>query len=470
MKLKFTSTRQLRSTLRNSLDAGEELSIAILLSCGLLTQSSGPDTAETRQTFFYFGWLTLFLYLGTPIGYLVDIQVSYLLKNQLHATATQISFFRLLTAIPVYFSFVPGLIRDLWNPFGLRDRGYFLIFAPVTAAVFIWMAVSRISYHGLLTGMLLVMLASRFLAAAYQGLLALVGQEKLMSGRLSVVWQAVSLLIYSLGAFASAFISEHLRSSQTLFLVAGLTVCVAFMGWWKPGSVFSHTYERPQARGTNFVGDVKRLVRHRAIYPAILILFLWNFAPGMATPLQFYLTNVLHAPDAVYSNWNGIFLISFMPTFLLYGYLCQKFALRKLLAWGTIVAVPQAIPLAFVHSANGALAMAVPIGLMGGIASAAYFDLAMRSCPPGLQGTLMMLVDGVYLLSARGGDLLGTRIYDSSPAHGFLYCVIVTTIVYALILPLILLIPKELIATSDGQRNPLAERKTLEEIGEPGPG
>jgi hypothetical protein len=63
----------------------------------------------------------------------------------------------------------------------------------------------------------------------------------------------------------------------------------------------------------------------------------------------------------------------------------------------------------------------------------------------------MMLVDGVYVLAQRGSDLLGSRIYNSSPTHGFLYCVIAITIVYSLILPVILLVPKELIATSDGQ-------------------
>ena len=78
-------------------------------------------------------------------------------------------------------------------------------------------------------------------------------------------------------------------------------------GLWKPRSVFSHAYDKPQASGTDFVGNVKRLVKHRAIYPAVLICFLWNFAPGAATPLQFYLTNQLHASDAVYSYYNGIF-------------------------------------------------------------------------------------------------------------------------------------------------------------------
>jgi MFS transporter len=426
-------------------------------------------SANNSQAFAYFGWLTLLLYLSTPLGTLVDIQTSYMMKNQLHATATEVSMFRLLTAIPAYFAFAFGLMRDLWNPFGLRDRGFFLIFAPVTAVAFIWMAASQISYWGLVIGMLLAMLSSRFIAAAYQGLIALVGQEKLMSGRLSVIWNAVSYIPAIAAAFTSGYISGHLRPSETFLLVATVTSCIGLLGLWKPRSVFSHTYEKPQASTAAFVEAVKRLVKHRAIYPVVLICFLWNFAPGAATPLQFYLTNELHASDAVYSYYYGIFVTSFIPTFLLYGYLCQKVALNKLLWWGTVIAVPQLIPLAFVHSANHALVLAVPIGLLGGIATAAYFDLAMRSCPPGLQGTLMMLVDGVFMLSGRGGDLLGSKIYNISPTNGFLYCVIATTLVYALILPLILLVPEELIATAEGEPNPRVAAEVLEEIAETGP-
>ncbi|MGT2508477.1 MFS transporter [Cupriavidus basilensis] len=408
--------------------------------------SEGSD-----RTLLYFGWLTLFIYLATPAGYLVDIQTSYILKNQLHATATQISTFRLVTGIPVYFAFAFGLARDQWNPLGLRDRGFFLIFAPATAAAFIWMAFSGFSYAGLVIGMLLAMLSSRFIAAAYQGLVALVGQEKLMSGRLSALLNVVSSVPVVAGAFASGYFSDHLAAKEAFFLAATFTLLIAVMGLWKPASVFGHIYEQPQARGADLVGNVRRLAKHKAVYPAVLICFLWNFAPGSATPLQFYLTNELHASDSVYSYYNGIFAAAFIPTFLLYGFLCKSVSLNKLLWWGTIVAVPQMIPLAFIHSANLALVLAAPIGLMGGVATAAYFDLAMRSCPPGLQGTLMMLVEGVFALSARAGDLLGSWIYNSSSTHGFTYCVIATTVVYALILLLIPLTPKELIATRDGE-------------------
>lgn len=432
------------------------------------TVSTHNDSAGNGQIFLYFGWLTLLVGLAAPTGYLVDIQTSFMLKNQVHATAIQVSIFRLVTGIPLFLGFVFGLMRDLWNPLGLRDRGFFLLFAPVTAFAFIGMAFLRLSYEGLLTGMLLVMFSFGFIGAAYQGLLALVGQEKLMSGRLSALWNVIGIVPVIMGAFASGYISNHMPPKTVFSLVAAFTLFIFLLGFWKPRSVFGHTYDKPQARGAGFLGDVKRLVRHRAIYPAVLISSLWYFAPGGNTPLQFYLTNKLHASDAVYSYYIGIFAASFIPTFLLYGVLCKKMPLNKLLWWGTIIGVPQMIPLALIHSGNLALLLAVPIGLMGGLASGAYFDLAIRACPPGLQGTLMMLVGGVCSLSWRGGDLLGSAIYNSSPQNGFLYCVIATTIVYALILPLILLVPKKLISTADGETNRTIEAGVLNETAEAG--
>ena len=68
------------------------------------------DSANNSQAFAYFAWLTLLVYLATPLGPLVDIQTAYMLKNQLHATAPEVSMFRLLTAIPAYFAFAFGLM------------------------------------------------------------------------------------------------------------------------------------------------------------------------------------------------------------------------------------------------------------------------------------------------------------------------------------------------------------------------
>ena len=64
----------------------------------------------------YFTPLTLLVFLVIPNGMLLDIATSFMLKNELKASADQVADFRLLTAVPVYLSFCFGLARDLWNP------------------------------------------------------------------------------------------------------------------------------------------------------------------------------------------------------------------------------------------------------------------------------------------------------------------------------------------------------------------
>jgi MFS family permease len=180
--------------------------------------------------------------------------------------------------------------------------------------------------------------------------------------------------------------------------------------------------------------------------------------------MQYFLTNQLHASDAAYANFSAILYAGFLPTTLLYGFLCTRFPARKLLWLAMIVGVPQFIPLAFIHSGSQALLAAVFIGLMGGLANAAVIDIAIRACPPGLQGTLMMIVMSLYPFSSRVGDVFGSWIFGLSPTRGFLYCVVAITITYALVLPLIPLLPKQLIATADGEPNPEEEASMLAEI------
>jgi hypothetical protein len=407
-------------------------------------------TASTPRILLYFAPLTLLIYLVAP-EYLLDIPTSYILKNQLHVGAPQVSVFRLLTAVPVYLAFVFGMVRDRWNPFGLRDRGLMLLFAPLTALIYGWMALGHVSYMGLLLGMTVAMLAFRLVIAAYQGLIALVAQEALMSGRLSTLWNTGTYLPIALSVYAAGFVSEHMSVRETFLSAAALTLLVVLFGLWKPRAVFSHTYDQPQARASNLVADLKRLLGHRAIYPAALINFLWYFTPGIGTPMQFYLTNHLHTSDALFADYMSLYTLSFVPTILLYGFLCTHIRQRKLLWISALIGVPQMLPLLFAHTGQSALLVAVPMGMMGGMANAAFYDLAIRSCPPGLQGTFMMLIVALMALAFRGSDLLGTWIYASSPAHGFQYCVIAMVSVYALILPIIALVPRRVTATADGE-------------------
>ena len=408
-----------------------------------------------RRIFLYLGLLIVMLAFGSPAGGLIDIPISFLLKNKLHLQAHEVAGFRLVAAIPLYFAFVFGFIRDIWNPFGMRDRGFMLLFGAVSGLLYVAFAFTSISYWTLLLAVIVLTASFLFVSSAQNGLTAVLGQQHAMTGQISAAWNvflSIPTFAALLAGGALSGLLEEKGSDQAvriLFLAgAAIMFTVAAYALWRPREVYDNVrIERTEA--PHPIEDLKRLVRHRPVYPAMLIWLLWNFAPGSATPLQYHMQNALHASDTQWGQWNAIFAASFIPTFIVYGILCRKLTLKTLLVWGTVMAIPQMVPLLFIHSVTGALIAAVPIGLMGGVATGAYLDLIMRSCPKGLQGTTLMLASSLYFVVSRFGDLLGTHLYDHF--RSFDVCVLAITVVYALMLPAILLVPKGLIATADGQ-------------------
>lgn len=413
-----------------------------------------PDPAR-RRILLYLGMLIALLAFGAPFGGLIDIPITFFLKNRLHLEAHEVARFRLASALPLYLSCVFGFARDSWSPFGMGDRGWMVLFGCLSAGLYVAFAFSPITYATLLAAVLLLTTSFLFLSSAQNGLTSTIGQQHVVSGQISAVWNIMGSLAAVAALLAGGAVSERLeeigveQAARILFLAAAaIMAVVAAYALWKPAIVFDNVLPE-DADAMHPSRSLARLLRHRPIYPALLIWLLWNFAPGATTPLQYYLQNTLHARDAEWGQWDAIFTGSFIPTFALFGLLCRRFALKTLLLWGTIAAVPQMVPLLFIHSVTGALIAAAPIGLMGGVATAAYLDLIIRSCPKGLQGTTLMMSSGLYFVAARFGDVLGTHLYDHY--GGFTVCVVVITVVYALILPVLLLVPEGLIATADGE-------------------
>jgi hypothetical protein len=408
-----------------------------------------------HRIFIYLGFLIVLLAFGAPSGGLIEIPISFLLKNKLNLTAHELAEFRLLSAIPLYLSGLFGLIRDTWDPFGMRDRGFMLLFGAVTAGLYVMFAFIPVGYASLLVAVVLLTSSFLFVSSAQNGLTSSIGQQHAMSGQISAVWN-IFISIPMIGALllggTLSGVLEHANADRAVrllfFLGAAIMAAVAVYAAWRPAAVYDNIVPERDSSARPMT-DLKRLARHWPIYPALLIWLLWNFAPGSVTPLQYHLQDVLHGGDAQWGQWNAIFAGSFIPTFMLFGVLCRRLPLRMLLLWGTVAAVPQYIPLLFMQSVAQALIVAVAAGLMGGLATAAYMDLIIRSCPHGLQGTTLMLSSSLFFIVSRFGDVLGTRLYDYY--GGFAACVVAITAVYALILPTLLLVPKRLTATADGQ-------------------
>ncbi|HTX50712.1 MAG TPA: hypothetical protein VME40_15120, partial [Caulobacteraceae bacterium] len=325
---------------------------------------------DRNRILLYLGVLVFIISFGG--GGLIGAPLFFILKNRLHLGATQLSLFLLVAALPSYFAFVPGFVRDLWNPFGLRDRGFMMIFGGVAALLYAAFAFVPVSVVSLLAYSILLGSIFQFAVAGQTGLAATIARQHVMSGQMSTVMNVVAsvagLLPLAVGGYLSNYL-EHQAVNEAvrqLFLVgAAIMGGFALFAIWRPKVVYDNV--RGESSGEfHPLKDVGRLLRHYPVYPALGIWILWNFAPGSGTPLQFHLQNALHASDAQATMWNVLFSGGFIPTYLLFGWLCRKLPLRVLLLWGTVFAVPQMVPLLFVRTVPAALLGAVASGLMGG--------------------------------------------------------------------------------------------------------
>lgn len=278
-----------------------------------------------------------------------------------------------------------------------------------------------------------------------------------MTGQVSVLGNLAilvpNLAAYFLGGALSGYLEgqDAAAAARLLFGVgAALMAIVAVMGAFGPARLFDHHHA--QAREHTAAGDLARLLRHRPLYAVMGIQLLWQFSPATGAVLQFHLSNDLHASDAQIGAWYGLFMGAFTPMMLLYAWLCRRVRLNTLLWVGMSLAVVQMIPLLFVRTPSEALVAAVALGLIGGLGQAAFTDLAIRACPPGLQGTMMMMFLAMYYVSLRFGDVLGAWLYDQK--GGFQTAIFATVAIYASILPLLLLVPKDLKNTLDGEAVP----------------
>ena len=106
------------------------------------------------------------------------------------------------------------------------------------------------------------------------------------------------------------------------------------------------------------------------------------------------------------------------------------------------------------------MVVAALMGVMGAVGTAAYYDLLIRACPKGLEGTLMMIAVTGFWIFGKWGDVLGSWLYDH---WKYLPCVVATTVVYALILVVLLFLPPTITQDAEEQSENRRREYTLDE-------
>ena len=402
-----------------------------------MSEAAKPPLA---RIFGFFVLLTLAVSLTSPQGSVASIPVQFLLKDHLRLSPEAQSRFRPVHRNPALL-LISVRLHDRLASNGVRDRSYFLVFAPLTALVYVGLAFFHNSIWELGAGLLLATFIYRMLAPAVAAPQATVGNALRVTSRLSATIKLTGYVLAACMAKLTLLLKTHL-DQQVIFLALGVcSLGLLYFAWNEPREVqkADEVSTRPPS---NFYRDLISLLGHRTIWPAVLIYLLWEFAPTSGTPLLNHLTNTVHLTDDQYGTYRMIQTLSFLPGALAYGLLAKHVQPKKLLFWSMAIGVPQMLPFIWISSWQTAFAAGVWYGIVGGMASAAVLDVLLRSCPPGFEGfTVELGVTGFYLAD-RLGDWGGSILYQQG---GFVLTNWVGTAVYALILPLLMLVPRSVL-------------------------
>jgi hypothetical protein len=113
-----------------------------------------------RLRIFSLGCLIALLLFSDPNGGVLDIPMSFILKNQMHMEAHELAKFRLIASIPLYLSFMFGLFRDSWSSKTIRDPGIIGVLSLLSAALYLTLALFALSYFTILLAALFVLRAT----------------------------------------------------------------------------------------------------------------------------------------------------------------------------------------------------------------------------------------------------------------------------------------------------------------------
>src|ERR1700675_2005585 len=234
----------------------------------------GADAPSMRwEVLAYFAILNIAVGLGSPLG-IAAIPINYFLKDRLHLSPVRLALFLAIASIPVCAGFLFGFIRDRWRSASWGDRQYLFACAIVAAGGYLWLAASTIDYFKLLSAVFVVVIAYVMIFASAQALMTGVAQAYGMTGRLSVVFGFGYFTPAVISALAGGWLVAHASVSGTFLIAGAVTIVIAMQVFWRLKA--ADEFESSLTPRENGFAAIRRLIRHRPLWPAAPVYFLWN--------------------------------------------------------------------------------------------------------------------------------------------------------------------------------------------------
>ena len=398
------------------------------------TQPQPVSVADDKKTFdhllLFFALVYVVEGLG-QIGGLIAQPLNYYLKASQGWTPVQITGFITLFNLPWIIKPVYGLISDFVPLFGYRRKSYLLLVNAAAIIGFIW--VTQLTAPGDLFFPLMITAYTMAISSTLCGAVLVENGQRLHESGTFVNQQ---WLWFNIAAMAAAVLGgqlvEHLSPAGALHGAAAIIAAA-------PLAVIAGTlFLVPEQKvSVNLQGIKETLAgfkasfQRRELWLIAGFLFLYNFSPGLSTPLYFTMTDHLQFSQGYIGILSSISAAGWVIAALLYRRLFHDLTLKKLLnlsiALGTLTTA------AFVLLSNETSAAIIYfcVGLASMLAMVASLTLAADYCPPRAEGFAFAVLMSVSNLASSLADNVGSFLYTHVFDHNVRPLVLISAAVTA---------------------------------------
>lgn len=354
------------------------------------------------------------------IGALPQLGLSFLLKNQMHLTAAQMSYFQAMTLLAWVIKPVWGWISDCFPIAGSRRKSYLLLTSFLAAAC--WLALSLAHHYS--PSYLLFFVSLCYMAYAFQdvvtdGLMVETGQPLNLTGQFqSVQWSAVyiGMIITALwGGYLSDLTQHGKLPIQWIF---GMT---AVFPIFTVAAIFLiHEPKRPALEKEARL-ELRQVFTHKDIWILSLFLFLWNFSPSFGAPFFYYCVDTLKFSGTFLGVLQAVSSAGALAGSIFYGAYLAKIPMRKLLIFSVFIGATMTffyfiyfIPQVIAHAAALRCVAVISNFIFGSVSAfifLALLNLTAQASPQFAGGTVFALLMSFYNLGTMGSSILGGYLF-----------------------------------------------------------
>lgn len=350
----------------------------------------------------------LSLLLSNSVG-LAGLPLQYLLKDRLHLGATAISGFFALAGVAWYAKPLAGMLSDSVPLWGTRRRFYLLFSSAVAVALWALLDLLPRRYGPILWTMAGINAMCVIVSSVAGGMIVEVGQRSGLTGRLSVLRQLIlggaGTLAGPIGGFLAArAFGWTCATGGMLFLLLIPTVA-----WLLPEP---RTAKRDMTVGANLRAQFGAMRRCRPLWIAVAFLFLDSLSPGFGRPLFFYQTDTLKFSSQFIGNLGFIAGLAGFAGILLYGALCARVPLSRLLPVSIVASALGSLLYLGYHSHRAAIGIEAANSFLSVAIEIALMDLAARATPRGSEALCYSLLMSALNLGGSVSDVFGSWLYE----------------------------------------------------------